>query len=432
VEGVWNEEEYHSIVRNYRPDHLALLPGAIGACSWEDGCGIRANKDIKKGGKDEVINNIRATARNPSYSGTETVSWADVDKTLEAFIDGYFKNTDAERPEEGITGVGQMPSAMKQWIASKSLLGDAGADTFAELVFFPVVNPSTDKLNEGALRAVISGRGAQADIPDTAKESAQDKARSLLDKEFGTELSAQQQLGFAKRLVHMMCKTLGIQIGEEELSHDDLRGQLQNYVDGLDQPPRQTEGIFNYVEEVFDDYFIYKEIVPGEAERFFKRDYRIVDGKVEIVGEPKEVVPKSEYVELSKQDQSLDSEDSEEGSENKDDNGKEVKEMADENRKERIEAILSAENGCFCENDQKFLEELPDEQFDKIESLVKAKAEQAEAKVNEDKANDDAAEVKANSEDTSDETDKQEQQEEKQIPKTPSGTERSFGQGYHG
>ena len=41
---------YEAIARNHRPDHLALLPGAEGACSWDDGCGIRANK--KKGGKD--------------------------------------------------------------------------------------------------------------------------------------------------------------------------------------------------------------------------------------------------------------------------------------------------------------------------------------------------------------------------------------------
>jgi hypothetical protein len=47
-EGEWNGETYNAIARNHRPDHLALLPGGTGACSIEDGCGIRANK---KGGK---------------------------------------------------------------------------------------------------------------------------------------------------------------------------------------------------------------------------------------------------------------------------------------------------------------------------------------------------------------------------------------------
>lgn len=30
--------------RDIKPDHLALLPNESGACSWEDGCGVRANK----------------------------------------------------------------------------------------------------------------------------------------------------------------------------------------------------------------------------------------------------------------------------------------------------------------------------------------------------------------------------------------------------
>ena len=49
VPGEWHGESYESIARNHRPDHLALLPGGTGACSWTDGCGIRVNK---KGGND--------------------------------------------------------------------------------------------------------------------------------------------------------------------------------------------------------------------------------------------------------------------------------------------------------------------------------------------------------------------------------------------
>lgn len=52
VPGIWNNEQYTAIARNFRPDHLALLPGGTGACSWADGCGIRVNKQKKKGGED--------------------------------------------------------------------------------------------------------------------------------------------------------------------------------------------------------------------------------------------------------------------------------------------------------------------------------------------------------------------------------------------
>lgn len=58
--GDWNGEEYNAIARNHRPDHLALLPGGTGACSVEDGCGIRANTN-KKGGNKSMDNNAVKT-----------------------------------------------------------------------------------------------------------------------------------------------------------------------------------------------------------------------------------------------------------------------------------------------------------------------------------------------------------------------------------
>lgn len=44
-QGVWRNEQYNAVATNHRPDHLALLPGGRGACSWADGCGIRANEE---------------------------------------------------------------------------------------------------------------------------------------------------------------------------------------------------------------------------------------------------------------------------------------------------------------------------------------------------------------------------------------------------
>jgi len=49
VEGEWNGEHYDQIARNYRPDHLALLPDIKGACSVEDGAGfLRLNAEKKE------------------------------------------------------------------------------------------------------------------------------------------------------------------------------------------------------------------------------------------------------------------------------------------------------------------------------------------------------------------------------------------------
>lgn len=46
--GEYNGENYTAIARNHKPDHLALLPGDVGACSIKDGCGIRVNKQFIK------------------------------------------------------------------------------------------------------------------------------------------------------------------------------------------------------------------------------------------------------------------------------------------------------------------------------------------------------------------------------------------------
>lgn len=37
-------KEYVAIARNYRPDHLAILPNKKGACSIADGCGVNVNE----------------------------------------------------------------------------------------------------------------------------------------------------------------------------------------------------------------------------------------------------------------------------------------------------------------------------------------------------------------------------------------------------
>lgn len=45
--GTSNGRSYSKVANGILPDHLALLPDETGACSWEDGCGVR-NKQEKK------------------------------------------------------------------------------------------------------------------------------------------------------------------------------------------------------------------------------------------------------------------------------------------------------------------------------------------------------------------------------------------------
>jgi hypothetical protein len=203
VQGNWNGETYHAIARNLRPDHLALLPDEVGACSLADGCGIRANrnerrkngggnvldwlKNLMGGRKRPKLHAVRQTARTPNYDGTSSGEWND--PSFSDCVAGYYKHhTDAPRPDDEVNEVGDAPQALKDWTASLSLLGNGNADNYRELSMFMVVNPDTLELHEGALDAVISGRGEQAEIPDEAKRSAQRKAYELLNREFNREL----------------------------------------------------------------------------------------------------------------------------------------------------------------------------------------------------------------------------------------------------
>jgi len=62
TEGEWHGETYESIAINYRPDHLALLPEEVGACSWNDGCGVRANR--KGGSMEDLFKTFKTLGQN--------------------------------------------------------------------------------------------------------------------------------------------------------------------------------------------------------------------------------------------------------------------------------------------------------------------------------------------------------------------------------
>lgn len=176
--GMDGSTKFYKKQTNIRPDHLALLPDGIGNCSVSDGCGApRLNQ--------------RSQPREPDYDGAETSDdqpWGEVSKDLSNYIQGYLSNTDAEMPDdETWDTVESLPQQAKNWIASKTMLGVSNAETTNELIYFPVVNPETNNLNEGALMAVISGRGEQADIDDQTLMQTEAIANRLLKEEFNVE-----------------------------------------------------------------------------------------------------------------------------------------------------------------------------------------------------------------------------------------------------
>lgn len=79
-----NGELYKSIARNYRPDHLAVLPDQVGACSVDQGCGVLNKK--------ESVPDVTST-----HSPTGEVKVFDKDKVVEGLITNCACWTEADK-----------------------------------------------------------------------------------------------------------------------------------------------------------------------------------------------------------------------------------------------------------------------------------------------------------------------------------------------
>lgn len=90
VSGTWNGEQYTAIARNYRPDHLALLPGGQGACSWADGCGVRANQ--KKGGEKVTIDSKKIKEFASKGFVIHAIGFQQISSSLQRALDAMDTN----------------------------------------------------------------------------------------------------------------------------------------------------------------------------------------------------------------------------------------------------------------------------------------------------------------------------------------------------
>jgi len=210
--GSFNGKTYATAAHNLRPDHIAGLLDKPGACSWADGCGApRVNEGgEQEDGMNEMQANVLGKARRPTYDGTTNAPWTTPS------LDDYLKAYPDDKPDT--SQVGDLPQAVKSWIAGHTLLGDPKADDFHNLSFFPVVTPD-GKLSGGALRAVLGGRAAQAKIPEAAKKSAQAVARGLLEDKFDMEAQEQEQEqpGGVLNILQGIAKALGIETQEDRI-----------------------------------------------------------------------------------------------------------------------------------------------------------------------------------------------------------------------
>jgi len=357
-----------------RPDHLALLPNAIGACNWADGCGSpRLHEACACGGTcptcqetmpmddpsptrlqalwtmlarffhEPLMTHILSAARRPTFSGTESTAWSapTVAEAIKAF--GGDAATQA-------MNVADLPATMKRRVAAVSLLGDPAADNARDLLMFPVVNVHTRKLNEGALRAVISGRGSQANIPAAAKTSAQNMARRLLNSEFDAGLETNQA----------QCPACGSFLPDADAGEDitcPRCGAVTTMADvrhGDDLHTQQTDGDLRAAlygalareqgDDVYSTPFMIQDLdVPNQTfryrmgERLMQRRWSTNDtGEVVLAGDPQDVQSDTRYIPVTQQEVS----------------------MPTDSVKRRVDALIANERTGWKETDRAHLEQM--------------------------------------------------------------------------
>ena len=110
--GEHNGVKYTAVARNYRPDHLAILPDQVGACSIKDGCGVFVNKvNQKESTMKKLTDNQRTKIADFMIENCEC--WEETDReTLNAMTDE--KLTALQTHVENVQKAEAVVNAVKQ------------------------------------------------------------------------------------------------------------------------------------------------------------------------------------------------------------------------------------------------------------------------------------------------------------------------------
>lgn len=233
---------------------------------------------------DSILNAINTEPRTPEYDGTEDKDWDVIDLDLEDFVVGFYKHTDEETPENYPDDVSELSQAAKNWISSKSLLGNADAEMFDDLVVLPVVNPDTDKLNKSGLESARSTVAMVDGISEDTIEKTKNKIDNLLQKEFnegGNEME-------------------NYKVFETEAKFDEFKNSLTTgYVkadevlakfNDIDLEGEDLDSIVNVVKELKNDLNNSKAELEKmkEDKRFSEIKATLEDAGIEVKDEEKE------------------------------------------------------------------------------------------------------------------------------------------------
>lgn len=234
-DGEWNKEKYTKVATNIQPDHLAVLPGKVGACSWVDGCGIRNKEMTIHGGEG---------SGNFGHSG---------------------------RPSE-VGGSGESGGI------TKSVYGQVKGRSFSLTPPSPK-NPLQDSL-EKELGISSQKNGYSVWLAPWNGEPS-------INKIFATKKEAEKFLkGFGDIKLNKVSTNL------DEISHRNLKNKIEDLI-----IPQNSlvQGADIFLESVFDTYFIWSKRQNGE-EKLYKQEYSVTsEGNISLQGDGQEVIEQVLY-----------------------------------------------------------------------------------------------------------------------------------------
>lgn len=164
--GVWGDEPFEQTVVNYRPDHFALLPTEVGACSVEDGAGLlRVNSMVRK-----AVEVLRRAVRAGSVQANE-LSHYQVDEAL--------RNAVSEA--EGGTEILWITDVYDDWFVYE-MRDEEGKETYYKRTYSV---SDSDAVTIGAERTEVERRIEYAEVEPNAQEEPEmnEKVKALIANE---------------------------------------------------------------------------------------------------------------------------------------------------------------------------------------------------------------------------------------------------------
>ena len=255
---------YSHIARDHRPDHLAILPDQRGACSINDGCGLHVNQQGEKM-ETVTISVNKTTLRDAVANAVQTVvdsiqieslctNCGDDGECAECKAKKLKKKVEETPVEntENCGGEGGTPGPCKREVSQSSEYADS-------------------------LRKIVSSHETKRDwkqLPADYKSAAVKKAKEELQPYFrgkaNNEIKARGMLAKSTEFEHLHAAvkhlTNNQEITTNELSHDDLRQQLNTLLNERYGTPQTAFGITSpvspanlWVTDVYDKDFVYQD-----------------------------------------------------------------------------------------------------------------------------------------------------------------------------